>query len=141
MAGISHLYDIYNKKGEDFINSLFNSYVTVNEKMDGSAFVFERDLETGRFNFYKRDLKYPITLVDRTLMKYYEKPINYIESFPLILFRKFLGDGGLDLNIFQQISQLKLHTIGCQKTILFFPMFIQKARMGNQWKQFRTGKN
>lgn len=82
MAGISHLYDIYNKKGEDFINSLFNSYVTVNEKMDGSAFVFERDLETGRFNFYKRDLKYPITLVDRTLMKYYEKPINYIESLP-----------------------------------------------------------
>jgi hypothetical protein len=82
MAGISHLYDIYNKKGEDFINSLFNSYVTVNEKMDGSAFVFERDLETGRFNFYKRDLKYQITLVDRTLMKYYEKPINYIESLP-----------------------------------------------------------
>ncbi len=82
MAGISHLYDIYNKKGEDFIKGLFNSYVTVNEKMDGSAFVFERDLETGRFNFYKRDLKYPITLVDRTLMKYYEKPINYIESLP-----------------------------------------------------------
>jgi len=50
--------------------------------MDGSAFVFERDSETGRFNFYKRDQRYPITLVDRTLMKYYEKPINYIESLP-----------------------------------------------------------
>jgi len=82
MAGISHLYDIYNKKGKDFIDNLFNSYVTINEKMDGSAFVFERDLETGRFNFYKRDQRYPITLVDRTLMKYYEKPINYIESLP-----------------------------------------------------------
>jgi cytidyltransferase-like protein len=88
MAGISHLYDIYNKKGEKFINSLFNSYVTVNEKMDGSAFVFERDPETGRFNFYKRDLKYPITLVDRTLMKYYEKPINYIESLPPHIIRE-----------------------------------------------------
>lgn len=82
MAGISHLYDIYNKKGKDFIDNLFNSYVTINEKMDGSAFVFERDNETGRFNFYKRDQRYPITLVDRTLMKYYEKPINYVESLP-----------------------------------------------------------
>ena len=43
MAGISHLYDLYNKKGKDFIDNLFNTYVTVNEKMDGSAFIFERD--------------------------------------------------------------------------------------------------
>ena len=65
-----------------FIDNLFNSYVTVNEKMDGSAFIFERDMETGKFNFYKRDQRNPITLVDRTLMKYYEKPIQYIESLP-----------------------------------------------------------
>ena len=82
MSGISHLYDIYNKKGKDFIDNLFKSYVTVNEKMDGSAFVFERDQENGRFNFYKRDQRNPITLVDRTLMTYYEKPIQYIESLP-----------------------------------------------------------
>ena len=82
MAGISHLYDIYNKKGKDFVDNLFNTYVTVNEKMDGSAFIFERDIETGKFNFYKRDQRNPITLVDRTLMKYYEKPIQYIESLP-----------------------------------------------------------
>ncbi len=82
MSGISHLYDIYAKKGNDFISDLFNKYVTVNEKMDGSAFCFERDGETGEFKFYKRDQRNPITLVDRTLMKYYEKPINYIESLP-----------------------------------------------------------
>ena len=82
MAGISHLYDLYNKKGKDFIDNLFNTYVTVNEKMDGSAFIVERDSETGKFNFYKRDQRNPITLVDRTLMKYYEKPIQYIESLP-----------------------------------------------------------
>jgi cytidyltransferase-like protein len=82
MAGISHLYDLYNNKGKDFIDNLFNTYVTVNEKMDGSAFMFERDIETGKFNFYKRDQRNPITLVDRTLMKYYEKPIQYIESLP-----------------------------------------------------------
>ena len=82
MSGINHLYDIYNKKGEEFIDQLFNTFVTVNEKMDGSAFTFERDLETGKFKFYRRDQRNPITLVDRTLMKYYEKPIQYIESLP-----------------------------------------------------------
>jgi cytidyltransferase-like protein len=83
MSGISHLYDLYNKKGKEFIEELFTNYVTVNEKMDGSAFIFERDPETGKFTFYKRDQRTPITLVDRTLMKYYEKPIQYIESLPL----------------------------------------------------------
>lgn len=88
MAGITHLYDLYNKKGKDFVDNLLNSYVTVNEKMDGSAFIFERDLDTGKFNFYKRDQRNPITLVDRTLMKYYEKPINYIESLPPHIIQK-----------------------------------------------------
>jgi cytidyltransferase-like protein len=50
--------------------------------MDGSAFSFERDRDTGKFKFYRRDQRNPITLVDRTLMKYYEKPIQYIESLP-----------------------------------------------------------
>ena len=82
MSGINHLYDIYNKKGQEFVEQLFNTFVTVNEKMDGSAFTFERDKETGKFKFYRRDQRNPITFVDRTLMKYYEKPIQYIESLP-----------------------------------------------------------
>lgn len=82
MSGISHLYDLYNKKGQEFIEKLFNTYVTVNEKMDGSAFIFERSLENGKLKFYKRDQRNPISIVDRTLMKYYETPIQYIESLP-----------------------------------------------------------
>ena len=82
MSGISHLQDLYHKKGNEFITKLFQSFVTVNEKMDGSAFTFERDPDTGKFKFYKRDQRNPITLVDRTLMKYYERPIQYIESLP-----------------------------------------------------------
>jgi len=88
MSGITHLYDLYNKKGKDFVDKILNSYVTVNEKMDGSAFIFERDIDTGKFLFYKRDQRNPITLVDRTLMKYYEKPINYIESLPPHIIQK-----------------------------------------------------
>jgi len=30
------------KKEKKFVDQLFNTYVTVNEKMDGSAFTFER---------------------------------------------------------------------------------------------------
>lgn len=82
MAGINHLYDIYNKKGKKFVEELFTSYVTVNEKMDGSSFNFERDRETGKFKYFKRNQTSQITLVDRTISKYYEKPINYLESLP-----------------------------------------------------------
>jgi hypothetical protein len=81
MSGINHLYDIYKKKGEDFLSELFSSKVTINEKMDGSSFSFEKTKD-GRFNFYKRDQRRPITMVDRTLMKYYEKPIQFIETLP-----------------------------------------------------------
>jgi len=63
MSGITHLYDLYNKKGKEFVDKLLNSYVTVNEKMDGSAFIFERDIDSGKFNFYKRDQRNPIKRV------------------------------------------------------------------------------
>jgi len=108
MSGISHLYDIYNKKGKDFINNLFNSYVTVNEKMDGSAFVFDRDLETGRFNFYKRDQRNPITLVDRTLMKYYEIPIQYIESLPPHIIKDIPRGWKFGLEYFANIKPVEI---------------------------------
>jgi cytidyltransferase-like protein len=108
MSGISHLYDIYNKKGKDFINNLFNSYVTVNEKMDGSAFVFDRDLETGRFNFYKRDQRNPITLVDRTLMKYYEIPIQYIESLPPHIIKDLPRGWKFGLEYFANIKPVEI---------------------------------
>lgn len=108
MSGINHLYDIYKKKGESFIQELFNSYVTVNEKMDGSAFGFEKT-PSGKFNFYKRDQRRPITLVDRTLMKYYEKPIQYIESLPFEVVKRIpvgwrFGTEYLSSNQPQEIS-------------------------------------
>lgn len=86
MSEINHLRDIYKKRGQEFIDKLFNSFVTVNEKMNGSSFNFERDIETGEFIYFKRNQKNPITLIDRTISKYYEVPINYIESLsPSIL--------------------------------------------------------
>jgi nicotinic acid mononucleotide adenylyltransferase len=108
MAGINHLYDLYNKKGADFIQALFSQYVTINEKMDGSAFSFERDPNTGKFNFYRRDQRNPITLVDRTLMKYYERPIQYIESLPPNILEKIPRGWRFGLEYFANTSPVEI---------------------------------
>ena len=108
MAGINHLYDLYNKRGADFIQALFSQYVTINEKMDGSAFSFERDPNTGKFNFYRRDQRNPITLVDRTLMKYYERPIQYIESLPPNILEKIPRGWRFGLEYFANTSPVEI---------------------------------
>lgn len=82
MPGINQLSDIYKKKGKEFVDKLFNSTVTVSEKLDGSIFCFEKNLTDEEISFYKRDQDNPITTVDRVLMTYYERPINYINSLP-----------------------------------------------------------
>jgi hypothetical protein len=82
MSGIKYLADIYEKKGKDFIEKLFSLDLSVTENLDGSSFSFEKDFTGDNISFYKKDQENPITKVDRILMKYYEKPINYIESFP-----------------------------------------------------------
>jgi hypothetical protein len=76
MAGISHLTELYTKKGKDFIENLFSNELIVTEKADGSAFLFQRDEEGNKF--FKRDDRQPISKLDRTLMRFYEKPIDYI---------------------------------------------------------------
>jgi DNA-directed RNA polymerase sigma subunit (sigma70/sigma32) len=80
MSGIKYLADIYEKKGKDFIEKLFSQELSVTENLDGSSFSFERDFTGDNISFYKKDQENPITKVDRILMRYYEKPINYIES-------------------------------------------------------------
>jgi hypothetical protein len=82
MAGIKHLNEIYEKKGKEFMEKLFSSELTVTENLDGSTFSFEKDFIGNNISFYKKDQDNPITRVDRILMTYYEKPINYIISLP-----------------------------------------------------------
>lgn len=82
MSGIKYLADIYEKKGKDFIEKLFSQELSVTENLDGSSFSFEKDFTGDNISFYKKDQENPITKVDRILMRYYEKPINYIEALP-----------------------------------------------------------
>lgn len=81
MAGLTHLKDLYDNEGVSFINDLFNKEVLITEKIDGARFAFERNGDV--LSFYKRDARNPISLVDRTVMRYYEPAIDYIESLDL----------------------------------------------------------
>ena len=76
MAGIQHLYDLY-EKDPKFVEKMLNSEVEVEEKLCGSRFSFEKK-EGNEMKFYKRNDSSPITKIDRTLAKYYEKDIAAI---------------------------------------------------------------
>lgn len=107
MSGIKNLTEIYKNKGKDFTEKLFNNEVTITENLDGSSFSFEKDFIGDSISFYKKDQSNPITKVDRILMSYYEKPINYIESLPDEIKKKFLEDGDLEWCIFLILSLLE----------------------------------
>ena len=77
MAGLSHLRDVYDKKGKDFLENLLNKTVIINENAKGSYFGSKKDSKHGRFDFFKKDNR--ISHVDRVLSRYYEPAIQYFE--------------------------------------------------------------
>ena len=78
MAGLSHLRDVYEKRGKDFLENLLNKTVIINEKIDGAYFGAKRDGKQNNFNYFKKDSK--IGYIDRVLSKYYESGIRHFES-------------------------------------------------------------
>lgn len=87
MAEINSLLEIYKRKGKKFVDELFSKYTTINEKMDASIFIVERS-PVGEFTYYKRDQRFPISKIDRVLLRYWEMPINYIQSLDPIIQNK-----------------------------------------------------
>ena len=78
MAGINHLQQVKEKKGEDFLNNLLNNYVIINKKTDGTFFGIKKDKDTDSFKYFKKSGE--ITYVDRMLMKYYNPAISHFEK-------------------------------------------------------------
>lgn len=74
---IQTLNQIYKEKGHEFIEKLFNKYVIISEKINGSRFVFNKIDDN--FNFFKANNN-EITIIERTIMQFYENGINYIEN-------------------------------------------------------------
>lgn len=75
---LTTLKNIYKEKGNDFIKKLFKSYVIVSEQIDGSRFMFQKQFDDS-LTFYKKT-GVTINHIDRTLMMFYEKAINYISG-------------------------------------------------------------
>lgn len=78
MAGLSHIKDLAEKKGKEFIENLLNKHVIVNEKMDGAFFGVHKNCETGQTEYLKKNGK--ISYIDRVLSRYYEPAISHMES-------------------------------------------------------------
>lgn len=77
MAGINHLKEIKERRGDDFLAGLFNNYVIINEKTDGSFFGVKKTI-SDTFKYFKKSGE--ISYVDRVLMKYYNPVIKYFDS-------------------------------------------------------------
>ena len=78
MAGLSHLRDVYEKRGKEFLESLLNKTIIINEKIDGAYFGAKRDGTQNKLNFFKKDSK--IGYIDRVLSRYYEPCIGHFEA-------------------------------------------------------------
>ena len=78
MAGIKHLKEIQQKKGEDFLLNLLNNFVIINEDIKGNFFGVKKDRSTDRFKYFKKSGE--ITYVDRMLMKFYNPAIFHFET-------------------------------------------------------------
>lgn len=79
MSGISFLYNEY-KKNPTKIEELLSSTIEISEQLAGSRFSVQRNND-GTFKFFKRN-DVPISNIDRTLSKYFEKAIYHFENLP-----------------------------------------------------------
>lgn len=79
MAGINNLREVYEKRGEEFLSGLLNSYVIINEKVDGAFFGIKKT-QDDKFKYFKKSGE--ITYVDQVLMKYYNPAISHFNNMP-----------------------------------------------------------
>ena len=77
MAGISFIYEEY-KKDPKRIEKLLEGSIEISEKLDGSRFQVQAQEGNGLLYFKRKDV--PISKIDRTLSKYYEKAVMHFDS-------------------------------------------------------------
>lgn len=80
MAGINHLRQVYERKGKEFLDNLLNSFVIINQNIEGTFFGVKKTKENDKFRYFKKSGE--ITYVDRMLTKYYNPAVAYFESIP-----------------------------------------------------------
>ena len=75
---MEHLHSIYEQKGVDFFEQLLSDVITINIKVDQSAFVLRK--QSGLISFHGRDGQGTIDKIKRAGMDTYEHGIAHIES-------------------------------------------------------------
>ena len=75
---MKELTQIYKEHGKQLIEDLLKDYLVVTEKLAGSSFAFQKSGDS--LQYFKGSGDRPINLIDRTLMMYYETPIQYIKN-------------------------------------------------------------
>lgn len=112
MSGLNSLRNIFQKKGTQYVADLMNSYVVVNEKLEGSYFAVMLD-QNNEFKYFKKGAE--ISYTDRVLNKFYNKAIEHFEnisedekleipSFYLFAMQYFPQDGRLILSHIHELS-------------------------------------
>ena len=76
--GLNTIQQLVKDRTGEIISELFSSYVVVTEKIDAARISFQ--VKDGMISIWRKDERYPISIVDRTLMQYYEKAIDHITS-------------------------------------------------------------
>ena len=88
MAKIEHLETILKKEGLNFTKILLKNTIYIAEKLDGISFNVKKTEEG--FVYFKKNMNKPISVLDRTIISLYEKPIllfstlseNIVNSIP-----------------------------------------------------------
>lgn len=74
--GLYQLDELVRNASEEYLHDLLDSYIVVTEKLDAARIVFE--FTNKGVQIWRKDDRTPMSVIDRTLMKYYEKAIDHI---------------------------------------------------------------
>ena len=80
MSKLLELKDLFIKDGRDQTLSLFNKFVVIKEKLNGTGISFIR--ESNEIKFSKISSGKTLTVLDRTIHSIYENTIHHINSLP-----------------------------------------------------------
>ena len=80
MSKLLELKDLFIQEGRDQTLGLFDKFVVIKEKLNGTGISFIR--ESGKFKFFKTASGKNLTELDRTIHSIYENTIHHIQSLP-----------------------------------------------------------
>ena len=74
--GLYHLDELVRNASEEYLHDLLDSHIVVTEKLDAARILFE--FTDDGVHIWRKDDRTPMSIIDRTLMRYYEKAIDHI---------------------------------------------------------------